>query len=287
MVRNAFVVSTLVVMSLLLCTTGCHQRINHGGRTPLVEVVGQTLYVDDLERVMPTGISSDDSVLFAESYVRNWIEDALLQNKAQRNVANDPEVEALVSAYRRALVLHLYQQRLIDQRLMSEMSSFQIDSFYRENISQFLLEEPLVKGLYIKVPLKDAGVKNVRKWYTQRDEEVLELLEKYSLQHAADYLYFYDKWIPLAEVLDKLPIDVSKSMARRVNDKHLELKDTAFYHFLHIDSLLSVGEPMPLDYAEGEIREMLTNIKRVEFMRQVRDELYDEAQEKNRIIYYR
>ncbi len=279
-------VSLCVLVILALCFAGCHQRINHGGRTPLVEVAGQVLYTDDLDRVMPVGISSDDSVLFAENYVRNWIEDALLQHKAQRNVANDPEVEALVAAYRRALVLHLYQQRLIDQRLMSDITSVQVDSFYQENINQFLLEKPLVKGLYIKVPLKDAGVKNVRQWYTQREDEVLELLEKYSLQHAADYLYFYDKWIPLEDVLEKMPLTVSNPVKYVKSNPHLELKDTAFYHFLHVDSVLTVGEPMPLDYAEGEIRGMLMNIKRVDFMRQVRNELYEDALEKNNIIYY-
>ena len=53
-----------------------------------------------------------------------------------------------------------------------------------------------------------------------------------------------------------------------------------------MDSVLTVGEPMPLDYAEGEIRGMLMNIKRVDFMRQVRNELYEDALEKNNIIYY-
>lgn len=286
MKKNLFPASLWVLVILAFWLVGCHQRINHGGRTPLVEVAGQILYTDDLERVMPVGISSDDSVLFAESYVRNWIEDALLQHKAQRNVANDPEVEALVTAYRRALVLHLYQQRLIDQRLMFEITPMQVDSFYQENVSQFLLEKPLAKGLYIKVPLKDAGVRNVRQWYTQREDEVLELLEKYSLQHAADYLYFYDKWIPLEDVVGKLPLEVSNPVKYVMGNPHLELKDTAFYHFLHVDSVLAVGEPMPLDYAEGEIREMLMNIKRVDFMRQVRNELYEDALKKNNITYY-
>lgn len=286
MSRFRFSVYRLLVMGVALVLAGCHQRINHGGRTPLVEVVGQTLYAEDLERVIPLGVSRDDSVLFAENYIRNWIEDVLLQNKAQRNVEGDSEVEALVAAYRRALVLHLYQQRLMEQQLGNEITPTQIDSFYQTHISQFLLERPLVKGVYVKIPLADAGVKNVRKWYIQREDEVLEQLEKYSFEHAADYLYFYDKWMPLEEVITKLPLNVSNPVGYVTANPHLELKDTAFYHFLHVDSVLSVGDPMPLDYAEGEIREMLMNIKRVDFMRQVRNELYNEAQEKGRILYY-
>ena len=73
MSRFRFSVYRLLVMGVALVLAGCHQRINHGGRTPLVEVVGQTLYAEDLERVIPLGVSRDDSVLFAENYIRNWI----------------------------------------------------------------------------------------------------------------------------------------------------------------------------------------------------------------------
>ncbi|EXY25877.1 hypothetical protein M080_3704, partial [Bacteroides fragilis str. 3397 T10] len=38
----------------------------------MVEVDGNFLYKEDLQAVLPAGLSKDDSLLFAEHYVRSW-----------------------------------------------------------------------------------------------------------------------------------------------------------------------------------------------------------------------
>lgn len=43
----------------------------------------QLLYHEDLQSVLPADLSKDDSLLFAEHYIRNWAEDVLLYEKAQ------------------------------------------------------------------------------------------------------------------------------------------------------------------------------------------------------------
>lgn len=273
----------IVILCMLV---SCGGQVNHHGRTPLVEVSGRYLYAEDLRSVLPDNCLRDDSILFAEHYIRNWIEDVLLLDNAERNVSRASEIEELVAAYRHSLVLHLYQEELMEQQLEREIKDEQIDSFYRKNENLFLLEEPLAKGLYIKVPLKGAGVNDVRKWYAQTDREVLEKLEKYSLQHAADYLYFYDRWMPLADVVEKIPLQTGNPVDYVGRNPHLEVRDTAFYYFLHVDSLLKSGQQKPLEYAAGEIREILMNIKRADFMKRIKSRLYKEAQDDHQITYY-
>ena len=69
-------------MLCLLVTLGsCTKKQDHKGKKPLVEVGGKFLYKEDLQGVLPLNLAADDSVLFAESYIRNWIEDVLLFNK--------------------------------------------------------------------------------------------------------------------------------------------------------------------------------------------------------------
>ena len=148
------------------------------------------------------------------------------------------------------------------------------------------MEYPLAKGLYIKVPLDGYDIKKVRQWYKSSDPEVLENLEKYSLQHAVDYQYFYNNWIRIEDLVKTLPVDVKDVGAYLKKNSDVEVKDTAFHHFLHIDSLLDVGDMKPVEYAADEIREMLLNARRVEFMKRLRNQLYEEAQTKGNVIYY-
>lgn len=277
-------------IALLLCVLafagGCRRSVDHGGRTPLVEVGDMFLYAEDLKNATPAGLSRDDSVLFAEGYIRNWVEDALLWQNAARNVAGSSEVEEMVEAYRRSLMLHLYQQALIDEQMGTDISRQEVDSFYRLHTDLYRLEYPLAKGLYIKIPLKGQGLNNVRKWYKRTDRETLEKLEKYSLQHAVDYLYFYDRWVRVEDIVKQLPVNVSDVSAYVKRFPDVEVKDTAFHYFLHVDSLLDVGEPQPVEYAAGQIRDALLNMRRMELMKRLRHQLYDEAQADGDVTYY-
>ena len=64
------------LLIFLLCAA-CSEQHDHKGRTPLVELDGNFLYREDLQSVLPAGLSKDDSLLFAEHYIRNWVEDIL------------------------------------------------------------------------------------------------------------------------------------------------------------------------------------------------------------------
>ena len=48
-------------------------------------------------------------------------------------------------------------------------------------------------------------------------------------------------------------------------NRNIELKDTAFHYFLHIEDYLGEGEQRPLDFAQEEIKEILINLERVDF----------------------
>ena len=96
------------LLCLVACVCGCSRQTNHDGRTPLVKVGEMFLYAEDLEEVKPVGLSRDDSVMFTEEYIRNWVEDALLWQNAVRNVEGGHEVKEMVEVYRRSLVLHLF-----------------------------------------------------------------------------------------------------------------------------------------------------------------------------------
>ena len=64
------------------------------------------------------------------------------------------------------------------------------------------------------------------------------------------------------------------------------VKDTAFCYFLHVEEFLGKDEQRPLDFARKEIKEILINLKRVDFINKVKEELYQRASDRNKINYY-
>ena len=276
-----------VILVIAAAMTGCGQEHNHKGKTPLVEVSGEFLYKEDLQAALPLNISKDDSVLFAEHYIRNWIEDALLFDKAEGNIPDNDKISKLVENYRRALIMHTYQEELVNQKLANDISEEEINAYYEKNKELFRLDNPLVKGLFIKVPLSSPDLGNVRVWYRKNNQDVIEKLEKYSLRNAVIYDYFYDRWTSVPDVAAKIPLKVLDTDANYLDkNRNVEVKDTAFCYFLHIEDFLGKDKQKPLDFARDEIKEILINLKRVEFINKVKEDLYQRASDRNKIIYY-
>lgn len=278
--------TTCLGLLILLFCGACKEQHDHGGRIPLVELDGNFLYHEDLQSVLPGGLSKDDSLLFAEHYIRNWVEEVLLYEKAQSNIPNNGEIDKLVENYRKALIMHAYQQALIHQTLSEVISEQELTDYYTKNQELFKVERPLMKGLFIKVPLTAPQLSNVRRWYKTENREAVEHLEKYSLQNAVKYEYFYDKWVPIADVLDLMPLKAVDTEEYLNKNRHVELKDTAFYYFLNVSDFRRVGEQEPFEFARTQVKDMLLNMKQVEFMKQVKNDLYQRAEKKDEIKYY-
>ena len=265
----------------------CTQEHDHKGKTPLVEVANKFLYEEDLRLAMPLNLSKEDSVLFAEQYIKTWVEDVLLFDKAEGNIPDNDKIKALVENYRKALIMHVYQEELVNQRLAGEISDEEIADYYEKNKTLFVLEEPVIKGLFIKVPLQSQGLADVRRWYKRNSQDAIEKLEKYSLKHAVTYEYFNDQWKMVKDMASVIPSKDLKSDAGYLDkNRNVELKDTAYHYFLHVEDYLGEGKVKPLDFAKEEIKEILINLKRVNFIERVKDDLYQDASEENRINYY-
>lgn len=275
-----------VGLSVLLFFDSCTERIDHKGKTPLAEVDGNFLYMEDLFAVFPTGLTDDDSVGFANDFIRRWVEDILLYEKAQDNIPDNKWIEKQVEDYRKTLIMQSYQQALIYQKLVEEVSEQELETYYNQNRELFTVESPIIKGLFIKVPLTAPRIADVRQWYKAENNDAVEKLEKYSLRNAVKYEYFYDKWVYVSDILDLIPLKHSDAETYLQRNRNIELKDSAFYYFLNISDYRAAGDAEPYEVARAHARKLLLNVKQVQFMKDVRTDLYEQAEKKNRIKYY-
>lgn len=269
-----------------LCV-GCSSKVDHRGKTPMVSVGHAYLYQEDVLSALPVGLKGKDSVAFVEKYIRNWVEDVLLYEKAEGNIPDNLRIEELVASYRKALIMHTYQEELVSQKLGSEVTDTEIEQYYTAHPDLFRAEQPYIKGLFIKSPLNARQLSQARVWYRKNTQEALDQLEKFSISGAVGYDYFYDTWMPVSDLSAKIPLKALESDAGYLNShRNVEVRDTSYCYLLHVEHFLAKGEQLPLEYAKNEIKNILINLKRVDFIRKVREDLYREASEENDIIYY-
>lgn len=275
-----------IITAFVLLASGCTETVDHKGKTPLVQVGDNYLYMEDVMAVTPPGISEKDSAEMADRYIKNWIDDMLLYAKAEGNIPDDAGINELVNSYRRELITHTYIEQIVSQEVENLIPDSEVEEYYNENKDAFLAVEPYIKGLYIKVPKTASGISQVRQWYKDGSERSVDKIEKYGLRNAVDYEYFYDRWRSVNDFFLRLPTDADKEKNNIGKNKNIELSDSAFYYFLHIEDYLGKGEILPLEYAGKDIREIIMNNKRVEFITKMKKDLYDEACDKNDIKYF-
>ena len=270
----------------LLCS--CKKTQSSDDADVLVRVKDWVLERSEVKKQIPRGLSSADSLLLGESLEKKWVKDALVYEVAQRNLEgkDKEEVDKLVEEYRHSLIRYRYQEQLVRERLSSEFQESDKLSYYEENQKKFVLDKALVKGLFLKIPVDAPGLSDVKGWYRSTSEASLEKIEKYSVQNASIYDYFYDKWVDFDQVMDNIPVRVSNANDFLKANKFVEATDSMYCYLLNIKEYLPVGSVAPYDYASPQIVEMLTNLRKVEFLRKFEEELYNDAVRRGDVQFY-
>ena len=286
MIARLLNILTLFFLSSSLLLVSCEEQISHKGKTPLLSIDDDFLYKEDVEHFVAANAPVDDSARLVGEYVQRWVEDALFYRMARRNVRDTKEVERLVDNYRRSLLLNIYQDKLVAQRLVREIPDAEIAAFYERNKGLFLLDAPMVQGVFLKVSKKAPKLSSVKKWMDSAAPEDIENLEKYSLTNAIAYDYFVDVWRTLDAIAARMPMTADELIGRLQRDNFVEVSDTGALYLLNVTALLQKGEHKPLALADNEIRALLANSMKVNFVKEAKRDLFRQALESGNIEFY-
>lgn len=279
--------SGIYILSGLLLLGSCSENTTTEQKGTLVKINERTLTKEDVLSVLPKKLSSADSLLWAESYIKQWVKDNLVYDVALRNLDDDnrAEIDRLVDSYRRSLVRYRYQEQLVHERLSANITDEEKQKFYDENQDQFVLDHSLVKGLFLKIPIDAPNLDEVKKWYRSTSEASIEKIEKYSVQNALVYDYFYDKWVSFDEVVANIPIKVTNENEFLRTHSFVETADSSYCYLLNIEEYVAKGKIAPFEYASTQISDMLVNQRKVQFLKNFEEELYNDAIRGGNVVF--
>ena len=276
-----------ILLTLSLSLFACNKVKQTDEPDALVKVNDRILTRNEVESLIPKGTTSADSLLLAESYIKKWVKDELVLKIAQRNLGSDKEtIDKLVDAYRRSLLRYRYQEKLIQEKLSDEIQESDVLTYYDTNKAKFVLDKNLIKGLFLKVPADAPNLSEVKTWYKSGNVASLEKIEKYSIQNAAIYEYFFDKWVDFDEIRNNIPNQISNPESFLRTNKTLEVTDSSYCYLLNIRQVLLKGQVEPFEYAEPRIREILINQRKLDFIKEFEEELYNDALDGGDVIFY-
>ncbi len=263
----------------------CREEASYVEKPSLATVGEIHLYKDDADIVYALQHRTD-SAEFMQDYVERWAMDVLFYEKAKANVASTEEIERMVESYRKSLIENLYQDRLITQQLIPSITDAEVQEFYDRQHVLFELTEPYIKGFYVKLPNKAQKVRDVRNWCLRKGQEDLEEIEKLCSENAYEYQFFMEEWIPFNDLVHKTPLTKQQLMDRLLSKSLIEFRDGGFIYFVCAESLLKKNDIKPIEMVSNEIKELLINSKKADFIKNVKRSLYEEALKTGTIVIH-
>ena len=275
----------LILVPLMLKT--CTSSKNEDNRVSLAKVGSDVIYIDEALQGIPAGLSKKDSTIYVKQFIDNRIKQLLVYDKAKKNISQNQELESMVENYRRSLIIYEYQQQTLNEKMQTEISEADLMKFYKSNSNRFLAGQNLVKGLFLKVPKNAPNIENLKKWYKSSSPEAFEKVEKYCVQNGGYFECFYDRWVSFDDILDKIPTTVSNQMNFLKTRSTLEVSEKDYYYMLYIKEHVLTGSTAPFEYVKSDVKNIMMNSKKSEFLSQIEQDLFNEAKKKGRITYYK
>lgn len=275
----------ITVIAIFIFLSSCRQVKNT--EPPIAQVFESTLYRNEVSDFIPQGTSQEDSLLMAQSYIRNWVTQKLLLHKAIENLSGEEAgIRKQVEDYRTSLLIHNYKQKLIAQRLMEDIREEDVEKYYNQHENNFVLATPIVKAVFFILPKTAPNLKEVKKWFKSEKAADQESLEDYCLTNARKYDKFQNKWIEAKYLLNLIPGEFSSLEHDILNKADIEKEDEENYYFLKIKEMRKDQTIAPLEYVREEIILILKNKKKLQFESELEKQINQEGIRKNYVKIY-
>lgn len=247
----------------------------------VVAKVGEArLLMEDLQKVIPNGISPEDSTLLARQYITTWALDHVYMEVAEKQLsAAELDVSQEVEAYRRSLLKYRYEQLYVNQRLDTLISEDQIREFYEKNGDRFVLKQPIVKARFMTMMTDAPNLKTIQK--KMSSGKYGEIMEADSLARvsALRYVVWEDSWID-AIVLAREFGTESASVMSSIKKGWIERKDVNdMNNIAFVMDVIPAGRKAPKEYCEPLIKDMIISARKQTLISNLEQDLLREARE--------
>jgi len=275
----------LAWFSSLLCCISCNS--SDPQQDAIARVYDSYLPRSEVVKQIPYGISAKDSAAIADEYINSWIYKKVVLKKAELNLTDEQkDVNRQLDDYRTSLLRFAYEKELVRQKLDTVVSDSEIEAFYAENGSNFELKNNIIRIRYLKIQLDAPNQDRAFKWFKSSDAADQNKLIQYSQLYAVTSLLDDTNWLLLEDVIKEVPLtDYSHEKFNR-NIRMLDLSDKEYRYFVQVTGFLIKDSKAPLSFERTNIRNIILNKRRIQLVRQMQEDAYQDATNSKNIELY-
>lgn len=272
------------ILLLSICLfVSCKSKNNTAKRIQLAEIGKVVLYYDEMPKLIQKGINEADSAAIIQNYINKWAKRELLLQKAEDNLS--PELKAEISNQleetRTNLVIYQYQRQMMLEKMDTLISETEMENYYAGNEKSFLLGSNIVKALFIKLPVETPDLEKIKRLARSNVQNDLQELESICFQFAEKFDDFNEEWIPMSRLSVELQEDIDNEENFLKRNSFFETSDTASVYLISIRDYRLRSTLAPYEYVKNDIKRIIWNTRRFEFIQSLENGIYNDALKKN------
>jgi hypothetical protein len=277
----------LVFLIIASIFYSCDNTLNDDKGSVLARVEDVYLYEDDIRNIVPAGISARDSLMMTRNYINNWVKTELMIQQARRNLAvQQLDLESQLEDYRNSLIIYHYETELIKQKLDTLVSDDEITTYYHANLSDFELKENIARLYYVIIDNEPELEESLDQVYSLPDSILIDSLEVFCEQYARACFLDTATWLRFDDIVDIVPLETYNQELFLQQNRKIRLSDDRYTYLLTFVDFRIEEDTSPLDFKMEDIRTIIINKRKVDLVKQVRQEIYHSALESGKAEIY-
>ena len=268
----------LLVLPIFWSISSCSTSNTHIDEIIVVEAFSKSLSLDSISSLIPDNMSYDDSTMLADRIINSWIREQVLLAQAEKSLSEqDPQFARQIQTYRNALLVSEYESSYVDSRLNRVVTEEEITEFHNTNPELFKLSEHIVRAVFVHLPEEEVELDSVKIWLSEADSITMPRLEKWCIEHGANYAIDTEYWWLISDLLNQVPMQIYRIEDQLKRKKIIEFSEDGRNYLLKILDHRLKDLPSPLAIARERIVEIILQERRRTILENLRDELVKEA----------
>ena len=278
----------VLVCLVILVLAGCRNYNKTAKRVPVAKVGDVILYYDQIPKLIKQGTSESDSSVVFQNYINKWAKKELLFQKAEANLSPElkNEIKKQIDETRANLVIYQYQRQMMLERMDTLITEEELENYYIANESSFILSSNIVKALFIKLPVETPNLNKISLLARSNNQNDLQELESICYQFAEKFDDFNEEWVTMDRLSVELHEDIENQESFLKRNTFFETSDSTSVYLITIRDYRLRASLAPYEYVKDDIKRIIWNNRRFEFIQSLENGIYNEALKENSFKIY-
>ena len=244
----------------------------------MAKVGRHRLYKSELDKVIPSSASPEDSMALALQYINTWASDLVFLDVAESHLSkSDKDVSMELEDYRRSLLKYRYEQKYVNERLDTAVLENEIQAYYEQHKEHFMLDVPIVKVRYMRISSDSPNMSLIKK--KMSSEDVADMVEADSLAYFSADIYtdYGGKWVDMVSLAKNFGTDYG-TLLSKARSSCIEMEgEGGKINFAYIADFVSAGNVAPVEYCHAHIKDIIISMRKQALISGLERDLLEDA----------